>query len=217
MFMDHTCGNPTRELIKAKAKELFNQRGYACVSLRDIAAACHISVGNLNYHFHRKELLIMEVQRGIYDEFYGLLESTAQTVADIVHKFRLIDRNQREYPYYFKNMLELCRSYEVIRTNQVYFREKLFTYYLQSFMHLAGKGLFLEGTSQNQFYSLAYSIVFQHTLWYESDAPTYDLFFREINYVWHLCNLLRPYLTTTGLAELEQALSAQTASPDPGR
>ncbi|MDR1321620.1 MAG: TetR/AcrR family transcriptional regulator [Gracilibacteraceae bacterium] len=201
--------NPTRERIKSKAKELFNQRGYARVSLRDIAAACHISIGNLNYHFHRKELLIMEVQRGIYDEFYSFLESIAQTIADIVHKFQMIDRNQREYPYYFKNMLELGRSYDVIRANQVLFREKLFTYYLHSFTALTGKGLFLSHITRNQFYSLAYCIVFQHTLWYENDTPTYDMIFSEINYVRHLCDLLRPYLTAAGLNDLEQAL--QTA------
>jgi AcrR family transcriptional regulator len=216
MFTDDTCGNPTRELIKAKAKDLFNQRGYARVSLRDIAAACHISVGNLNYYFHRKELLIMEVQRGIYDEFYEMLKSTARTVGDIVHKFCLIDHNQREYPYYFKNMLELGRSYEVIRVNQVYFREKLFTYYWQSFQQLARQGLFHAHIPPGQFYSLAYSIVFQHTLWYERDAPSYDLFFRDINYVAHLCNLLRPYLTAAGLAELDQALSARDG-PAPER
>jgi AcrR family transcriptional regulator len=201
--------NPTRELIKAKAKDLFNQRGYASVSLRDIAAACRISVGNLNYHFRRKELLIMEVQRGIYDEFYGLLESLARTVADIVHKFQLIDRNQREYPYYFKNMLELGRSYKVIRANQTLFREKLFTYYLDSFLILTEKGLFLSHITKKQFYSLAYCIVFQHTLWYEYDAPSYDLFFKEINYVSHLCELLRPYLTAAGLDDLERCLHSQ--------
>jgi AcrR family transcriptional regulator len=202
----------TRELIKAKAKELFNQRGYDHVSLRDIAAACQISIGNLNYHFHRKEILIMEVQRGIYDEFYGFLETVAQTINDIVHKFCVIDRNQREYPYYFKNMLELGRSYEVIRANQVHFREKLFTYYLRSFLCLAQKGLFLTDFSSKQYYSLAYCIVFQHTLWYENNAPSYDLFFREIDYVRHLCELLRPYLTMTGRSELEQALRNQEAA-----
>jgi AcrR family transcriptional regulator len=211
MFTDYTGESPTRERIKAKAKELFNRRGYASVSLRDIAAACHISIGNLNYHFHRKELLIMEVQRGIYDEFYTLLETLAQTAGEIVQKFCLIDRNQREYPYYFKNMLELGRSYEVIRANQVRFREELFTYYLQSFLYLAQKGSFLANISQKQYYSLAYCIVFQHTLWYENDAPTYDALFCELNYVPHLCELLRPYLTATGLREMEQALRAQAA------
>ena len=37
----------TKELIRNTARELFNERGYRAVSMRNIADALGISVGNL--------------------------------------------------------------------------------------------------------------------------------------------------------------------------
>ena len=47
--------------ILVKARELFNTNGYNEVSMRNIADALGISVGNLTYHFKRKEDLVEAV------------------------------------------------------------------------------------------------------------------------------------------------------------
>ena len=57
----------TKELIRNTARELFNERGYRAVSMRNIADALGISVGNLTYHYPQKELLmeaIMDAELG---------------------------------------------------------------------------------------------------------------------------------------------------------
>ena len=48
----------TREDIPRSARALFMEKGYNGVSMRDIAEAAGIRVGNLTYHFPRKELLV---------------------------------------------------------------------------------------------------------------------------------------------------------------
>ena len=48
----------TKELIRNTARELFNERGYRAVSMRNIADALGISVGNLTYHYPHKALLM---------------------------------------------------------------------------------------------------------------------------------------------------------------
>lgn len=58
---------PRRDIkaeILAQARMLFNEHGFMNVSMRDIADSLHISVGNLTYHFRRKEELIMAVANG---------------------------------------------------------------------------------------------------------------------------------------------------------
>jgi AcrR family transcriptional regulator len=51
----------TRRLILEAAARLFRERGYAAVSLRDIAAAVNLKTGSLYYHFDGKETLVAEI------------------------------------------------------------------------------------------------------------------------------------------------------------
>jgi AcrR family transcriptional regulator len=51
----------TRRLILEGAARLFRQRGYAAVSLRDIAEAVNMKTGSLYYHFDSKESLVEEI------------------------------------------------------------------------------------------------------------------------------------------------------------
>ena len=48
----------TRQDILACARRLFDRHGYNGVSMRDIAKELDISVGNLTYHFKKKENLL---------------------------------------------------------------------------------------------------------------------------------------------------------------
>lgn len=50
-----------REGFLEKAEELFTERGYRAVSIRDIAQACEVSNAALYYHFPSKEALFREV------------------------------------------------------------------------------------------------------------------------------------------------------------
>jgi AcrR family transcriptional regulator len=51
----------TRRLILEAAAGLFRQKGYAAVSLRDIADAVNMKTGSLYYHFDSKERLVEEI------------------------------------------------------------------------------------------------------------------------------------------------------------
>ncbi len=58
-----------KEIIANKSRDLFNTYGYQKVSLRQIAAACDISVGNLTYYYPRKEDLLMLEHDAILNAF----------------------------------------------------------------------------------------------------------------------------------------------------
>lgn len=55
--------------IVAKARELFSEKGYDKVAMRDIASALHIGVGNLTYYFKKKEDLIEAVVLDLFHHY----------------------------------------------------------------------------------------------------------------------------------------------------
>lgn len=58
-----------KDKIANVSRQLFNTYGYPKVTMRQIAAACDISVGNLTYYYPRKEDLLMLEHDGIMNAF----------------------------------------------------------------------------------------------------------------------------------------------------
>lgn len=55
----------TRNRLLAAAEDLFADRGFTAVSIRDIAAEADVNVAAVNYHFHSKDNLYVEVLRHV--------------------------------------------------------------------------------------------------------------------------------------------------------
>jgi AcrR family transcriptional regulator len=79
----------TRQAILHAAAGLFRQRGYAAVSLRDIAEAVGMKTGSLYYHFSSKESLVEEIltlgTQGAFDASRAAVEALGPS-ADPVDK-----------------------------------------------------------------------------------------------------------------------------------
>ncbi len=59
----------TKELILAKATELFNVQGYGSVNMHDIAKSVDISRGNLAYHYKEKEAILFSIVEQMWAVF----------------------------------------------------------------------------------------------------------------------------------------------------
>jgi AcrR family transcriptional regulator len=64
---DPAPGDPrdTRARLLDAAEQLFADRGFSAVSIRDIAGAAAVNVAAVNYHFHGKQSLYHEVLRRV--------------------------------------------------------------------------------------------------------------------------------------------------------
>ncbi|MBP3044769.1 TetR family transcriptional regulator [Arthrobacter jiangjiafuii] len=58
----------TRRLLLETALELFRSQGYAKTTMRSIAEAAEVSVGNAYYYFRSKDELVAELYRFLQDE-----------------------------------------------------------------------------------------------------------------------------------------------------
>jgi AcrR family transcriptional regulator len=63
----------TEEKIKAAAKKLFTQKGYAATRTRDIAEEAGINLALLNYYFRSKKKLFELVMKGNVELFLGAI------------------------------------------------------------------------------------------------------------------------------------------------
>lgn len=66
------------EQIRYKALELFAERGFARVSMRELAFHVEIGCGSLYHHFESKERLLFELVEELYDDLLEAVFSTSR-------------------------------------------------------------------------------------------------------------------------------------------
>jgi AcrR family transcriptional regulator len=73
---------PTRTLILDAAAQLFSERGYAAVSMRDVAKAVGVTASNLYYHFQDKNELITAALHQVFAPRAILLNAAMEANLD---------------------------------------------------------------------------------------------------------------------------------------
>src|SRR3990167_6604114 len=101
----------TRDRILECALQLFNQQGEPNVSTLEIANEREISPGNLYYHFHGKEPLVMELFERFESEMAPLLDPPADArlnVEDYWLFLHLIVERLAHYRFLFQDLSNLA-------------------------------------------------------------------------------------------------------------
>ncbi|MGP0171835.1 TetR/AcrR family transcriptional regulator [Pseudomonas sp. NCHU5208] len=101
----------TRERILHTALQLFNEQGEPNVSTLEIANELEISPGNLYYHFHGKEPLILELFERFQAEMAPLLDPPADARLDVEDYWlflHLIVERLAQYRFLFQDLSNLA-------------------------------------------------------------------------------------------------------------
>ena len=93
----------TRRLILEAAAALFREKGYAAVSLREIAQAANMKTGSLYYHFESKESLVEEI---LTLGTQGALSAAASAVAALGEGADPVDKLQAAFTAHVRFLLE---------------------------------------------------------------------------------------------------------------
>jgi AcrR family transcriptional regulator len=133
----------TQALVIDTALMLFNKYGCAQVSTNRIAAECGISRGNLHYHFHKKEEIVLSIfQRIVHamneewpeDHFAPTLENMAGMY---VRQSLLI----LEFEFFYREMPSLLRQDPLLRRRYREHRERRIAAISRFFMELTNCGV----------------------------------------------------------------------------
>lgn len=81
----------TREKILAVSLRLFNEQGYRNVTMRAIADALSISVGNLTYHFAKKQ----DIVAALMDDVFAQIDSLFSMMLDTLERCAFFLSRQR--------------------------------------------------------------------------------------------------------------------------
>ena len=198
----------TKESIRNTARELFNERGYRAVSMRNIADALGISVGNLTYHYPHKELLM----EAIMDAELGTMPApSGPGLSGLDHLMKRMLESFFDTPFYF-NDPALYSSFPRLQERHAASVMSLFSVLRDAIGGCTGLGLFLPELSGPLLDHMTSLLMLSHTGWAQHNATWPSSHFIPVDEMMKAqWAALYPYLTPAGRAEY--AALVGTAEP----
>jgi len=102
--------------LRQRTIQLFNEFGFANVKLPQIASTTEISLGNLTYHFHKKEELIGSIYT-LFQEELALITKDYEVLSDIAEMDRQLRdfyAFQQRFKFFYLDLLEIERAFPAI-------------------------------------------------------------------------------------------------------
>lgn len=186
-----------KQRICEAAVRLFNEQGYEQVSLRQIAADAGTTIGNLTYHFARKEDLLEAILADLHGGFSGQLDRSLSGAGLLGHLLELVkssEENHHRYPFYFENLAQLASSFEAIKARSDEFALGLFGYYTWALAELARDGWLSPEVDGEVAGTLAYALIDLQTSWVQASSPYRNGLLPQIPLSKAVCKLLRAYV-----------------------
>lgn len=89
-----------KEAICDAAAQLFNQKGYDQVSMREIAKHAGTTIGNLTYYFPKKEDIVIQIVSELHEDFQIYLNaelSGVDLLKDLILSFKKVEENEQRF------------------------------------------------------------------------------------------------------------------------
>lgn len=180
----------TQMKIQEAARKLFNEKGYRNVSMRAIAAACGIAVGNLTYYYPHKQDIVTALMERTFTETKP--DETITTLDGITDQFsRMLDTLLLNAFYFLDD--EFSGS---PRAHNRIIRSRL----LEGFAFLKDSGYFTPAFTPDRQQEILRVLLMAHLTWLRNAVRASAMPKEEfLNLHWAM---LAPYLTEKGQKEL---------------
>lgn len=191
----------TKQKIINETIQLFNQQGFSNVTTDTIAKTVGISLGNLTYHFPKKDDLVVTIYRQLVAELRTVFATYRKhpDFLSIDGQLRAFYRFQSKYCFFYVDTLEIGRSYPKIGQQH----QEHITMQIQDvhniFIFNVGKKNLRNDVAPDAYERVAHSVWMMVALW------TYQLLIRgkmdldsENEMMESAWNLIFPYFTEQG-------------------
>lgn len=190
--------NVTKQNILLTSLKLFNDRGVSTVSLRSIADEAGISVGNLQYHFKKREDIIEALYFQLVEKIDGMLSINDE---NLLKSFFNVSTGMFsilfDYHFFLLDFVTITRNNKKIKKHYAELSKLREQQFLQVVKILVAKGLFREEKLRNEYQSLFKRIEVISNFWFSSILIEADTFSKEIvnEYTLLISQSIYPYLT----------------------
>lgn len=197
----------TKQKISIQALKLFNENGIADVSLRDIAAKAEISIGNLQYHFKKREEIIDDLYFELVEKMNEQFIIKEEDLMVIFFKKSVDVMNTLfEYRFFFLNFVTIVRRSPKIKQHYKKLSKQREKETLHIIDLLINHGLFRKELLKNEYRMLFKKIEVLSNFWFSSILiKSNDLHKKSISeYAGIMSYSIFPYLTAKGRKKFEQ-------------
>ncbi|MGB1242616.1 MAG: TetR/AcrR family transcriptional regulator [Chitinophagales bacterium] len=190
--------------------ELFNKHGFANVSLPQIAGKLNISLGNLTYHYPKKDQLIMSIYEVFLEDLKSITKvfQNFEDLKEMDLQLRAFYQFQQVYRFFYLDLLELGRAYPVLaKRHEKHIEEQIEGLY-EYFLFNISIGT-IANHSPKTYHALAKQLWMTVVFW-STQLAIRGVTSTEKEMVETAWLLLQPYLTPKGklqLTKLELSLA----------
>ena len=203
----------TRDVIVAKALEMFNERGIEYVGLRELAATLGIRVSNISYYFPTKDDLVNELTLELNRANSRLLVADKDlTLQAFLKMMQGVFRNQVRFRSIMLSIVHLMEHNKAISQRHKQTQQDRNKALAANLNTLAAAGQ-LRFKDEQQVEMLAATIALIARFWISEAAISFRRWTEEEQITYHLRligNLLLPYATETGAVEMALFLNTNS-------
>ncbi len=147
--------NTTKQKVLQQSLTLFNERGVSNVSLRAVADAAAISIGNLQYHFKKRD----EIIEALYFQIVKKIDAIVAVPSDdLMPSILTISTRMMtvffEYRFFFLDFPTIVRGNRKIKLNYAELSTRREMEFMKITALLIDKGYFRKEQLENEYQSL---------------------------------------------------------------
>jgi AcrR family transcriptional regulator len=199
----------TKEKILSGSLQLFNKKGLAHVSIRDIAAELNISDGNLRYHFRTKDALVEALFDQLADDIGRELAAGAQQGLNISLMKTLLGylmKNFYTYRFLLQDLNSILNTHPATNKKFNKITEERLLLVEQMIAGYVQLGYLKPEPYEGHYKKLIENIIILSHFWINGSQLFYKGPKKAIveHYTDTIFSLMYPYFTETALAELHK-------------
>ena len=192
--------NDTRSKILSTAQRLFNENGYRKVSLRKISDAMGISIGNLTYHFKKRDEILKAL---LENNLVELNTDKAKSLEDLRSHLIQMTKGIKANSFFFADMSLQTMDEDLYEynSNNVKKQKEIL---LKKVMDLRECGIIKKSVSDEDLRDIIEMEMLSHVTWAVNSGRknTYTTM-DEDSFISLSLRLFRPYLGKEGIRQLE--------------
>lgn len=159
----------TKRKILDYSLNLFNERGVSNTSLRDIADSLGISVGNLQYHFKKREDIIESLYFEIVEKMDVVFQPSNENLLKGLFTFpKLTIEILYDYRFFLLDFVTITRNNPKIKKHYSELSKVRTAQFAEISTVLIGQGIFREEKFDKEYQSLYERIEVLSNFWFSS-------------------------------------------------